>query len=341
MRILLASALVASTAVAVAADPAAAFRALCAERADAGGAMTVVGEDGWLFLAKELRHIGVGEFWGARAAEVSQAKPDVADPLPVIVDVKDQLAALGIELVVMPVPPKAIVYPDRLDPSITVDGVQPVLDQVHRRFYAELEARGVRVLNLADVFRAQRGTDDDPIYCRTDTHWSGRACVLAARLLAEDIEQRPWYAGTPRRDLQAETRTVSISGDLLRGLPDGHGVGPEDLPLRFVTENGQPVAPDDHGPVLLLGDSHTLVFHLGGDMHARGAGLADQLAYELGFPVALVGVKGSGATPARITLFRKGRRDPQLIDSKKLVIWCFTAREFTESSGWRQVPVKK
>ena len=71
-------------------------------------------------------------------------------------------------------------------------------------------------------------------------------------------------------------------------------------------------------------------------MHARGAGLADHLARELGFPVDLLGVRGSGSTTARITLLR--RRDN--VAGKKLVVWCFSAREFTESfSGWRRVQV--
>ncbi len=52
---------------------------------------------------------------------------------------------------------------------------------------------------------------------------------------------------------------------------------------------GDTVAPDRNSPVILLGDSHNLVFQAGGDMHATGAGLADQLAYELGFAVDLVG----------------------------------------------------
>ena len=44
-------------------------------------------------------------------------------------------------------------------------------------------------------------------------------------------------------------------------------------------------ADERQSPVLLLGDSHVLVFQAGGNLHARGAGLADQLALELGFAV--------------------------------------------------------
>ena len=74
-------------------------------------------------------------------------------------------------------------------------------------------------------------------------------------------------------------------------------------------------------------------------MHARGAGLADQLALELGFAVDLIAVRGSGATPVRISLYRQCKKDPGYIVRKKVIIWCFSAREFTESTGWSVVPV--
>ena len=131
---------------------------------------------------------------------------------------------------------------------------------------------------------------------------------------------------------------MEITGDLARLLGDA-SVPKEALGLRFVGAEGapgEPVPPDRASPLLLLGDSHTLVFHEGGDMHARGAGLSDQLALELGFAVDLVGVRGSGATPARINLAR--RKDG--LAGKKLVVWVFGARELTEAAqGWAKVPV--
>jgi alginate O-acetyltransferase complex protein AlgJ len=57
--------------------------------------------------------------------------------------------------------------------------------------------------------------------------------------------------------------------------------------------------------------------------------------------VDLIGVRGSGATPARVNLLRLARGDAEYLGKKKLVIWCFAAREFTESAGWQKVPVVK
>jgi len=121
------------------------------------------------------------------------------------------------------------------------------------------------------------------------------------------------------------------------------GAGKELALLRFVGTEASAgvtaVPPDRASPVVLLGDSHTLVFHAGADMLASGAGLPDQLLHDLGIPVDLVGVRGSGATPARINFIRRVRGDSTYLAGKKVVIWCFTVREFTESQGWSVVPL--
>ncbi|MCX6874590.1 MAG: hypothetical protein NTW21_12410 [Verrucomicrobia bacterium] len=326
-------------------DVATAFREVCTQKVTkAGDAMTIAGTDGWLFLANELRHVGVGRFWGEGAAAVSQATKD-ADPLPAILDFKRQLDALGIGLILAPVPPKALIYPDKVAATVAMPaaGKAPArLDAVHQEFYQVLREKGVTVLDLTDDFLARRLSEDGPIYCRQDSHWSGLACNLAAKRMAELIRQQDWYQGVKRTEFEPRVVSVPITGDLWKALNEAARPERETLQLRTIrTPGGDPVTPDKDSPVVLLGDSHNLVFQAGGDMHASGAGLADQLAYELGFAVDLLGVRGSGATPARINLYRRGSAEPGYFAKKKLIVWCFSAREFTESQGWRLVPVTK
>jgi hypothetical protein len=327
-------------------DAASAFRRYCAEKASASGdAMAVAGVDGWLFLANELRHIGVGPFWGEPATAASRARPQDADPLPVILDFKAQLDGLGIELILLPVPPKAVIFPDMLPDKVTtpVDSRPPPrLDATHQDFYQLLRENGVEVLDLTEVFLASRITEEGPAYCLQDSHWSGVGCILAAGLVAEIIRERDWYEGVRRTSFNGELMATPITGDLSASLVAGSLPGEETLQLRKVTTaEGELVIPDPDSPVILLGDSHNLVFHAGGDMLASGAGLADQLALELGFAVDLLAVRGSGATPARINLYRRSSSQPGYLDGKKVVVWCFAAREFTEGQGWRIVPVKR
>lgn len=314
-----------------------AFRQVCQEKvAKAYGAMSIAGEDGWMFLNSELLHLAVGPFWGEAAEAIGKAsKPEWRDPLPAIVDFHESLKGAGVELLLVPVPPKAAVHPDKLDGSLSVP-----METATKKFYALLREKGVNVLDLHPVLADAKGV----AYCKQDSHWSGHGCELAAQKIVESVKERDWLKAVPKGTFDSELRPTEITGDLWEALK-GDKPDKETVPLRFVGRrdgaNLTPIEPDETSPVLLLGDSHTLVFHAGGDMLARGAGLADQLALQLGFAVDLIGVRGSGATPARINLYRKARANSDYLKSKKLVIWCFTAREFTEAtSGWRKVPVK-
>ena len=310
-----------------------------AETADRIG---VTGRDGWVFFGPELRHLSLGRFWGPDATAVSRSRrPEDADPLPAILDFKRQLDDLGVELLLVPVPPKAVVFPEKVSDTIAIPIPVPRLDPVHQQFYERLRTDGVDVLDLADLFIAERFHPDGPLYCRTDTHWSGTGCTVAAAAIADVIRGNVWYDEFNIHAYGASWYSTTITGDLTRegGVPWLQ----EELRLRgVVTGTGRdrsPVSPDPNSPIVLLGDSHNLVFHAGDDMHATGAGLPDQLAFELGLPLDLVAVRGSGATPARINLLRRAQADPEYWSRKRLVIWCFAARELTESDGWGLVPI--
>ncbi len=329
-----------------------AFRAQCAQLAEknlATDTYAIPGADkDWLFYVPALRHLGAGEFWGDRAVKVSRAtKADWADPLEAIVDFDKQMKTLGVRVILLPVPPKAVVYPDKLSAQAPMvkDKLPERVDYHHQRFYRKLAEEGVEVLDIAPALIAARADDkdDDPVYCRTDSHWGPRACRIAAQKVASMLSKETWAKDRRRLPLETEVQTLTIRGNLAKRINPDKPVQ-EKIQARLVyqkTEAGKsPVKPDETSPVLVMGDSHTLVFHLGDDeMHAKAAGLPDQLAAELGFAVDLNGTKGSGATPVRITLLRQHRADPKYLASKKIILWCFTAREFTETRGWRKVPV--
>lgn len=308
------------------------------------GANAVPGKDGWIFFAPELRHLAAGPFWGNAVLRPSQNGGKAADPLPAIESFHKQLAERGIKLIVVPVPAKAAVWPDMISDAIAAgdDQALPRVDTYDARFYAVLGRAGVEVLDLAPVFLKQRTTEQGPVYCRTDTHWSGAGLVVAAEAVAKRIKAVEGYEAPAENPYEVQWDEVEITGDMVGMLPEGAAKpGPERLKLRFVSkpDEGAP-EPDESSPVLLVGDSHTLVFHAGGDLHAKGAGLPDQLAYELGVPVDLLGTRGSGATTVRIDLYRRCQRDAGYLAGKKVVVWCFAARDFTESAqGWRVLPV--
>ncbi|HEY6153129.1 MAG TPA: hypothetical protein VIW07_05255 [Candidatus Udaeobacter sp.] len=305
--------------------------------AQSENAAVLAGVDGWLFLSSDIRFLSVGQFWGADAAKVSRAhKPESADPIPAIVDFRDQLKKRGIDLLLMPVPPKPAIYPEKILPDVDLHGetATPYLS----RFYEELRKREIDVIDLSPVFLQNRANEHGPVYCKTDTHWSGLGCVLAAQTIKDKIHEK--LAGQPRKDYAAEWKETTIKGDLgdLAG-PNIKKPEAEKIFIRTISdkETGAAISPDGNSPLLVIGDSHTLVFH---DFLAEKSGLLDQLAYEVGFAPDLIGTRGSGSTSVRISLYRRARKDADYLAKKKIVVWCFAAREFTESDqGWDKVPV--
>jgi len=239
-----------------------------------------------------------------------------------VADFHAQLQAEDIALLVVPVPPKIVMAPAQAGVS-AADAEK--MRSGWAQILAELRSRGVTVLDLAPDFAAAPAD----FYCRCDTHWSGRGIERAAQgieaWLAESTDLAPSAspAGAWKKQM--------IKGDL--------GGDPEEIDLWFAAG---PFAPDrrDH-PLVLLGDSHVLVFHSGGDLHGAGAGLPDRLGAALGSSPDVLGVRGSGATSSRLAMARRARSDGGYLDAKQAVVWCFAGREFTEADAWKKIPLRK
>ena len=189
------------------------FRSGLAEQAAAAArrhSLVAGGLDDWLFLGPELRHVAAGRFWGsadrqpAARSDPPGGDPAGADPLPAILDFKRQLDARGVELLLVPVPPKSIIYPEKAAAGVDVPIPVPRLDAAHEAFYGLLREQGVDVLDLTDHFLANRFHPEGTPYCRRDSHWSGVGCVLAGEAIAAAVRDRGWYpelattAFTPR-----------------------------------------------------------------------------------------------------------------------------------------------
>ncbi|WP_457577135.1 alginate O-acetyltransferase AlgX-related protein [Desulfomarina sp.] len=311
------------------------------ELAAAGGKNSVVeGTDGWLFLKEELIHVGAGKFWGSDAAAATRTrKKQFADPLPAILAYNKALAAKGIALYLMPVPPKSLIYPDKLDAGLTAEAGEEQVTLYHE-FYGLLRQNGVRIIDLLPTLRKKRSSGKQ-LYCRTDSHFSPPGMELFVDAAVAKIRKLSWYDDVQKRVYTQKKQEISIHGDLARMAEMKNLREKLEITLVTLKETGKPVKSNPKSPVILLGDSHTLVFHSGGDLHAMGAGLFDLLSARLGFDVDLLGVRGSGVTPARIKLYQRGKKDSEYFDGKKVVIWCFTARDFTGSGGWRKIPVER
>jgi alginate O-acetyltransferase complex protein AlgJ len=318
----------------------AAFAALV-EKAEATEAVAYQGKDDWLFLVSELRHLA--------RPPVAQAVPDKpgADSFSSIIDLNKKLHELDVELILLPVPPRASIYADKLLDDVRRDanGRLARIDAGLQAFYQGLEEEGVRILDLTDAFLAARAQDDElgPVCCEQDTHWSPRGVRIAAKAVAAMIKQMDWSDRLDPANLHRTDPTqLTYVGDLVDRIP-GHVETTSFATIARVVasaDSHESVQSDRDSPIILLADSHGLVFSSGEDMHGTGGGIAEQIAYELDATIDVMARRGSGDS-ARRDLARRFLRNPDLPATKKVVIYCFAARTFTESTGWKPVPLKR
>ncbi|HIU55012.1 MAG TPA: hypothetical protein IAB03_04285 [Candidatus Gallibacteroides avistercoris] len=299
--------------------------------------ITVAGKENWAFLKSELRFLSAGDFWGENAAKTSQAKdPKVQDPLAAITVYQKALAAENIDLILLPIPPKAVIYPDKL-PDVNLPVAR--YDQSLQRFYDILRKQGVQVFDVTPLLINARKNSDEPLYCLGDSHYSSYGCKVIAEALAKEIQKSHKLSG--KQKYTTEKNNIRITGDLYKAAQNSSGnTLPKDESIALYTVKGGETKSKE-SPILILGDSHTLVFDIGADLFSTNAGFPSLLAAALKMPVEVMGVRGSGATPARINVYRRSKADVNFLKQKKLFIWCFSAREFTEANGWNaSVPIK-
>jgi hypothetical protein len=226
-----------------------------------------------------------------------------------IIDLKEQLKARGIALVVVPVPAKASIYPEFIDPKYNL-ALGPNRNVDHDAWITRLRGSGVDVIDMTDAFWVARAW---PVYFQQDTHWSQRAARAAAAEVATRLRSRVNFAPWPvpyTVGTITSTRNGDLCGDAIADLIPIH-----EQRLQLMTPAGPFVGGED-APVLLLGDSFAA---LNDD---DGTGFAQMLTLELGQAVqsaAQIGGKGDS--------IREVLQDhPQLLQNKRAVVLVFTIR---------------
>ena len=285
------------------------------------------GQGSWRFLRSELRHL-------AEITDPSTAGKAAEKALPALAAYHQALAARQIRLILVPIPEKARMRADQLQPPLSAPAIaQP--DQPSKAPCAQLRAKGLGVLDFSADYRAELKRGEDPGYCRSDSHFSPKLCEFTANQLASALRSTLPKAEPSLGPFKSRELQVSFSGDLAQDKAQ------ETLSCRQVTLGDARIEPAESSPLLLLGDSHCLIFHAGGDMLASSSGLCDHLTAATGLVPAVVAVRGGGATTSRINLSRKANKDPAFLAKTKVVLWCLAARDLTQAMDWKIVPLAK
>lgn len=278
------------------------------------------GSDGFLFYRRSLENVVRGDI---------QAQPAGKNPLLAIVNFKKYLAKLGVDFLLVPIPPKAEVFVDKLDGFKVKTNQLPVLNPHGRKFLLDLIQAEVEVLDLLPTFleaRSMWNPGEEPLYIPQDRHWTDRGIRLAASLIVKRIQRYPWYLKLqPKaRFLKLRRQTFSQRGDLYWHLPASKqsDYKPAELICHQVLyENGMPYEDNPNSPIVVLGDSYTGIFQRA---YCRHAGITAHIAHGIGAPVDLEMSYADGPN-IRNKLLRQG--EPSL-RSKRLVVWIFSARDF-------------
>ncbi|MBI2946344.1 MAG: hypothetical protein HYY23_01775 [Verrucomicrobia bacterium] len=297
-----------------------------------GGEKAVIAPEGWYFYKPGLNYM---------LARIEKAKPAGAtnDPLPAIVDFRDQLAARGIRLVLMPVPNKESIYPDRL--TSRADALLGVVAPRTRDLLERLRAANVEVIDLFKEFheaRQQTGAiSPASLYLAQDTHWSPVGVDLAAKAVARRLKELGWVQ--PGRVEYGE-RSVPVRrlGDILRMMQVPlieRRVNSETVPCVQVVrgDRGELYKDAPESEILVLGDSFVRIYQ---QDEPRAAGFIAHLAKELKQPLFSLVNDGGGSTLVRQEL--RGR--PAFLKNKKVVLWEFVERDIGLGlEGWKLVPL--
>ena len=264
--------------------------------------------EGWLFYAADLDYVTRREHFARAAADA-------------VVDLREQLAARGVALLVVPVEPKSVVAWQRLGvperPTSTAGAL----------FRALLAAARVPVLELpADLEVLPR-----------DTHWSPAGMRIAAQRTAQRARELLGDAPPePRVAWREEPRLVRGAGDLVEMLIARAGFPRMELVVDEVLdqETGGFFHADRSAEVLLLGDSFTRVFGDSALGLGSSAGFDAHLARELGAGLDVIALPGGGARAVREALARRRAG----LAGKRLVIWQLSSRDLVAGpERWERV----
>ena len=290
-----------------------------------GNEKAVVGRDGWLFYSGDLDYLANPGFLQSgrmRKRELAGVHPD---PVAAIGTFAGVLRARGIQLIVIPVPGKPLVYGDKLGASEALRN-----NRSFAEFTSRMDALGVTVLDFTEDFTAMR-REGAEAYLKTDTHWTPEAMRLAARKTAGAIE------GSGAAEEGGTKAVVTARGDIanMLKLPDTDAV----FPPQTVEIVQYDTVPDRTSDVLLLGDSFVNIYSVEAMGWGTRAGFAETLAHELGRPVDVLARNDDGAHASRDALASEYLHGRDRLEGKTTVVWEFAIRELAVGD-WTDTPLE-
>jgi len=275
----------------------------------------IVGTDGWLFSKEEFD-------------ATLRRTPDLAEAAAGVAEVRDLLAAKGVNLVVVPLPAKADIYREH----VTYTAIPDDLEHLYDDFNAVLDTAGIRHVETRDPLLAAKAKGQGQLFLTTDTHWT----PLGAQIVAEAVGRT-----LGKRDAAytiADAAPTGREGDLSKfivtgGLASLVGLGPETVVPR------EAIAPPDVAASTDIFGSSSIPFALVGTSYSANQqwSFGESLKVALGADVLNLAEEGKGPiAPMRAFLASDTFRD----SPPETVIWEFPVRYLGQAKLWDPEPAK-
>jgi hypothetical protein len=327
---------------------------------------SVPGAEGWLFYNQDVDYLLNPPYTDERFYKgsfdtlVAGKRVNLRNPMVAIRDFRDRLAARGIKLLLVPIPGKPSIYPEKLFPGFRGRGpggqaVSPTLAMID-----ELKRQGFETADLFAPLLRAKAEGRFQLYLKRDTHWTPQGVDIAADALAARIRElvpgldaaeglggESAMAATDGTGPSVSARgprfslkdtAVSRWGDIaeMTKVPERRSIWEEEMveahPVLDLAAE-KPYKDDPASPVLWLGDSFSRIYQT----DAPGAaGIIAQVAFRLNRPLASIVNDGGASTVVRQQLARRS----ELLEGKKLVVWTFVERDLRfGSKGWALAPL--
>lgn len=305
-----------------------------------GNEKVVAGKEGWLFYRPGVDSVTGAPFLDKEYQQMrlegheQWESPVQPDPVKAISQFKKQLAVRGIDLLVVPVPVKPSIQPEKLTNGPFTFAPS---NRDWQQFLKRMDEEGVAVVDLTGLLRSY-SKENGSAFLTTDTHWLPGAMDQVARFLADKIRVR-FPDMTEQEEFLLLQQSMSAEGDIAKMLVTDSGreqffesVNVE----QVVNANNELWQPVNSSEILLLGDSFTNIYSSPSLGWGQSAGFAEKLSYHLQQSVDLLARNDSGAFVTREMLATELARGRDRLAGKKLVVWEFAARELSVGD-WKMI----
>ena len=274
-----------------------------------------IGKDGWLFLDDAIESLtGQGPFHDGPFP----FQKDGNSPADAIKRFADQLDNFGARLILISIPSKAMIYPEKINHNIK----GPISHPDAQRLVSELNSLpNLDVLDLTrSLFNLKK---DKKVFLKQDTHWTPEAMEEAAKIIANHIKSMDINIDKVNLNpKQKEGRKAY--GDLVEKINIWDGsFNQESVIAKPIKGNTR----DRNSKIILLGDSFTNIYSSNEGLGwGNNAGLPEHIASNVGTPIDVISINGGGATKVRKKLAQR-RGSSEDMKNKKVVIWAITCRD--------------